>query len=122
MIKQLSTFLDMFLWNSKCNLEMDFEAILSSIQFSAAPPGKTLIKGIKRLNPGTNLIVDSKNGIKSYTYKKLQPEKWFDAATNRIGGLKTLESKGIKQMHKDIQGLLLSPDTGRVRISTLVGN
>ena len=64
--------------DSKCNLEMDFEAILSSIQYSAAPPGKTLVKGIKRLNPGTNLIVDSKYGIKSYTYKKLQPEKWFD--------------------------------------------
>lgn len=38
----------------------------------------------------------------------VQPEKWFDAATNRIGGLKTLESKGIKQMHKDIQGLYTS--------------
>ena len=35
----------------------------------------------------------------------VQPEKWFDAATSRIGGLKTLESKGIKQMHHDINDL-----------------
>jgi methyl-accepting chemotaxis protein len=32
----------------------------------------------------------------------VQPEVWFDAATARIGELKTLESDGIKEMHEDI--------------------
>jgi methyl-accepting chemotaxis protein len=32
----------------------------------------------------------------------VQPEVWFDAATARIGELKTLESDGIKEMHQDI--------------------
>jgi methyl-accepting chemotaxis protein len=35
----------------------------------------------------------------------VQPEKWFDAATGRIGELKTLESNGIKQMHDDINSI-----------------
>jgi len=35
----------------------------------------------------------------------VQPEEWFDAATGRIGGLKNLESNGIKQMHNDINGI-----------------
>jgi len=35
----------------------------------------------------------------------VQPEAWFDAATDRIGELKTLESDSIKQMHNDINGI-----------------
>jgi methyl-accepting chemotaxis protein len=38
----------------------------------------------------------------------VQPEAWFAAATSRIGGLKTLESNGIKQMHDDINGIYAS--------------
>jgi methyl-accepting chemotaxis protein len=38
----------------------------------------------------------------------VQPEQWFDAATGRIGGLKLLESNGIKQMHSEIDGIYAS--------------
>jgi methyl-accepting chemotaxis protein len=38
----------------------------------------------------------------------VQPEQWFDAATGRIGGLKSLESNGIKQMHSEIDGIYAS--------------
>ncbi len=38
----------------------------------------------------------------------IEPEEWFDAATGRIGGLKKLESSGIKQMHNDINGIYSS--------------
>jgi methyl-accepting chemotaxis protein len=38
----------------------------------------------------------------------VQPEEWFDAATGRIGGLKSLESNGIKQMHSEIDGIYAS--------------
>jgi methyl-accepting chemotaxis protein len=38
----------------------------------------------------------------------VEPEEWFDAATGRIGKLKTLESNGIKHMHDDINGIYAS--------------
>ena len=59
-------------------VEMDFEAILTSIQYSAAPPGKSLIKGINRLPPGCNLTVSSDGKAAFTQYRKLRPEKWFE--------------------------------------------
>jgi methyl-accepting chemotaxis protein len=38
----------------------------------------------------------------------VKPEEWFDAATGRIGGLKSLESNGIKQMHSEINRIYSS--------------
>jgi methyl-accepting chemotaxis protein len=35
----------------------------------------------------------------------VKPQKWFDAATGRIGGLKKLELNGIKQMHNEINSI-----------------
>jgi methyl-accepting chemotaxis protein len=49
------------------------------------------------------VLSDALNGEYS-----VEPEEWFDAATGRIGKLKTLESNGIKHMHDDINGIYAS--------------
>ncbi len=57
--------------------EMDFESIINSWKFTSSNPGKTLLKNISRLKPGTNLHF--KNGkIKIAQFQKLHPEKWFE--------------------------------------------
>jgi asparagine synthase (glutamine-hydrolysing) len=53
------------------------EAIVCSFQYRAAPPGKTLIKSIKRLNGGETLTVNYKyNFISSSFRNRLNLEKW----------------------------------------------
>ena len=57
--------------------EMDFDSIITSWKFTSSDPGKTLIKDIFRLKPGTNLqFINSQ--IQINQFNKLHPEKWFD--------------------------------------------
>jgi len=57
--------------------EMDFNSIVTSWKFTSSAPGKTLIKNIYRLKPGTNLHF-KRGVIKVNHFQKLHPEKWFD--------------------------------------------
>lgn len=57
--------------------ELDFESIVTSWKFNSCSPGKTLVKNIYKLKPGTNLHL--LNGeVKINQFQKLHPEKWFD--------------------------------------------
>ena len=57
--------------------EWNYDAIVCSFQYRSAPPGKTLIKGIKRLHGGETLKINYKYGrIDSSFHKKLNIEKW----------------------------------------------
>ena len=56
--------------------EFDFESLVTSWKFYSCSPGKTLIKNIFKLKPGTSLQLI--NGeIKINQFQKLQPEKWI---------------------------------------------
>ena len=56
---------------------LNFESIISSWKYNSPPPGKTLVKNILRMKPGTKILV-SDNKIKIEQIQKLEPEKWFD--------------------------------------------
>ena len=57
--------------------EIDFESMKTSWKFNACSPGKTLIKNIFKLKPGTNLNV--LNGkIKIENFQKFELEKWLE--------------------------------------------
>ncbi len=57
--------------------ELDFESIVTSWKFNSCSPGKTLIKNIYKLKPGTNLHL-SNGKIRINQFQKLHPEKWFE--------------------------------------------
>ena len=60
------------------SFDMDFDSFLTSLQYFAAPPGRTMVKGIQRILPGHNITAQVDGDVKQYRYKKLHPEKWFD--------------------------------------------
>ena len=62
---------------SRETFDLDFNSMLSSWKFNSSFPGKTLMKNIHRLKPGTNLKVLN-NKIETKQFQKLHPEKWFD--------------------------------------------
>lgn len=57
---------------------IDFDAYLTSLQYFAPPPGRSMIKGINRMLPGHNILLERGKQFKQYRYRKLHPEKWFD--------------------------------------------
>jgi len=58
--------------------DIDFSSVMEAFQFRAPGPGKTLLKGIHRIRPGFNLVVDPTGKIETKRHRKLHPEKWFD--------------------------------------------
>lgn len=58
--------------------ETDFASFLTSLQFFAPAPGKTMVQGIRRLLPGCNLIVTSDGALVEKRHRQLQPQKWAD--------------------------------------------
>ena len=57
--------------------ELDFDSIITSWKFNSSAPGKTLVKNLNRLKPGTNLIFKD-NEINFKKFQKLRPEKWLN--------------------------------------------
>lgn len=58
---------------------LDFDAVASAFRSRAAPPAKTLLQGVFRLEAGTNMTVTAgAPGISTARGRRLQPEKWFD--------------------------------------------
>ncbi|MEW5728893.1 MAG: asparagine synthase (glutamine-hydrolyzing) [Pseudomonadota bacterium] len=60
-------------------LEIDEEAVASAMMFNTAPPGRTLIRQIRRLLPGRVLEVTVGRPVpEQRRYRRLHPERWFD--------------------------------------------
>jgi asparagine synthase (glutamine-hydrolysing) len=58
---------------------LDSASVVSSFQFRAAPPGRTLIDGVHRLEAGMNLeLIAGTDAIRRYRGRRLRPEKWRD--------------------------------------------
>ena len=56
----------------------DQEAVVTALRFFAAPPGRTLLKGIQRMHAGHSIRLEAGSPMNEYRYRKLHPEKWFD--------------------------------------------
>ena len=56
--------------------ELDFESVITSWKFNTCAPGRTLVKDIYRLKPGTNLIFKDKK-IELIKFQKLKLKKWL---------------------------------------------
>jgi methyl-accepting chemotaxis protein len=93
LIAQQDAYQDAFIKSMPNNT--DWSARYNS--FENSPKNLNIIKLRKQV------LSEALNGEYS-----VEPEEWFDAATGRIGELKTLESNGIKHMHDDINGIYAS--------------
>lgn len=78
---------DEFIFSSEVNsliadardaLEIDFDNVLQSFLYGIAPVGETIIKGIRRMLPGHNMIINIGQQPREYLHRKLHPEVWFD--------------------------------------------
>jgi asparagine synthase (glutamine-hydrolysing) len=70
---------------------LDFESIIASWKYNSALPGKTLVKDILRMKPGTRMLF-SNNKIKTEQIQKLHPEKWF-GFFKRLPSIETVDKK-----------------------------
>lgn len=60
-------------------LTLDFDAIACAFQFRAAPPGRTLVKGVLRLGAGAALTVEAGTPNTAVTRAvRLEPERWME--------------------------------------------
>jgi len=55
----------------------DIDQVLYSLRYGAPQPGKTLISGINKLNPGHILKIKNRE-VNTYRFDRLRPERWFD--------------------------------------------
>ena len=60
--------------------------------FNGCAPGKSLIKNIKRLLPGRNIIAKINKNPTEILFKKLHPEKWFDFFSKKPNEKKIFET------------------------------
>ncbi|MDO8662371.1 MAG: asparagine synthase (glutamine-hydrolyzing) [Candidatus Omnitrophota bacterium] len=63
--------------DSSLTFKLDFESFLTSLQYFAPAPGKTMVRGIERLRPGYNIQLKQNVPPRFYLHRKLHPEKWF---------------------------------------------
>ncbi len=57
---------------------LDMAAVICAMRYGSAPPGQSIVQGVKRLRPGHNIQVTLGGGLKEYRHRKLHPEKWAD--------------------------------------------
>ena len=81
-----------YLKSENISVDIDDNSVICSMFFYACEPGKTLIKNIKRLFPGRNIICEINKEPREYLYKKLHPEKWFDFFLKSPSEKKILET------------------------------
>ena len=104
--------------------ELDFDSILTSWKFNSCAPGKTLVKNINRLKPGTNLVFKNKN-IEIKKFQKLKPEKWLDFF-NKKPSIKEIDEVFEKLFTKEVNLRLpkdvnfLTPLSGGIDSTILV--
>jgi len=59
------------------SIDYDFESIKSAFQYRSCQPGKTLIKNVSKMLPGS--IIEIENGnIKKSRFLKIQPQGWLE--------------------------------------------
>lgn len=58
--------------------DVDFGGLVTALRYYSAPSGGTLVKGLKRLRPGHNLVASPRGECREYRHRWLHPEKWFD--------------------------------------------
>jgi asparagine synthase (glutamine-hydrolysing) len=58
--------------------DVDFDGLVTALRYYSAPPGRTIVKGLRRLLPGHNLVARPGEGWREQRYRRLHPEKWFD--------------------------------------------
>ncbi|MBI4449953.1 asparagine synthase (glutamine-hydrolyzing) [Candidatus Uhrbacteria bacterium] len=63
---------------SSSSVEIDLPSLTHSIAYAAAPPGRTLIRGVDRLLPGEHLVCTRDGGITRTRHRTLHPERWFE--------------------------------------------
>jgi asparagine synthase (glutamine-hydrolysing) len=64
--------------DSNDSFNLDFESFIVSLQYFAAPPGRSMVEGVSRLLPGHNLTAKTGEKLNLSRYRRLHPEKWFD--------------------------------------------
>ena len=64
--------------DSNDSFNLDFESFIVSLQYFAAPPGRSMVEGVSRLLPGHNLTAKIGGKLNLSRYRRLHPEKWFD--------------------------------------------
>ena len=64
--------------DSNDSFNLDFESFIVSLQYFAAPPGRSMVEGVSRLLPGHNLTAKIGGELNFSRYRRLHPEKWFD--------------------------------------------
>jgi asparagine synthase (glutamine-hydrolysing) len=62
--------------------KLDNNSVENSILFCSAPPGKTIVQGVYRLNSGNIIEINIGKGFQESNRLKLHPEKWFDYFAN----------------------------------------
>ena len=63
---------------NKHSFNINLESVLTAFHYYTCAPGASLIDGINRLLPGYNMVIGPDREVKTYQYRKLHPEKWFD--------------------------------------------
>ena len=76
----------------KKDLKIDDESVINAMLFNGCAPGKSLIKNIKRLLPGRNIIAKINKNPTEILFKKLHPEKWFDFFSKKPNEKKIFET------------------------------
>ena len=76
----------------KKDLKIDDESVINAMLFNGCAPGKSLIKNIKRLLPGRNIIAKINKNPTEILSKKLHPEKWFDFFSKKPNEKKIFET------------------------------
>jgi asparagine synthase (glutamine-hydrolysing) len=121
--------------------QIDWEGLVTSLRYYSAPPGRTLVKGLKRMLPGHNLQIDVGKGWSEYSHRLLHPEKWFDffhsdpdidAVSERFGEL--MHRASLRRLPQDVDYIstlsggidstlvsLFASDFGKKPLKTLFG-
>ncbi len=60
------------------SFEIDFEGFLTSLQYFAPAPGRSMIQGVLRMRSGCNIVARAGSGWSQQRHRILHPEKWFD--------------------------------------------
>ena len=58
--------------------EIDINGVVTALRYYSPASGSTLVKGLKRLRPGHNLVATHEGECREYRHRRLHPEKWFD--------------------------------------------
>ena len=97
--------------------EFDFDAVATCIRYYSAPPGRTLVKGLRRMLPGHNIVATPGGALREYRYRRLHPEHWHDFFAAKPSAEQIMQA--YDQLMQKVTDLRLPPDSPYV--ATLSG-